>query len=280
MKIKSVFTTTVLSGVAALALVGHSARATLVYNAGDLFLGFRVTSGIGSSQDYLVNIGQASLYTAGTSFTVDAAKLGVANFDLGSDLTNLFGSDWNTLRGDGTSVQWAVIGTTWNNGDPNLNKILYVSKAQVTLGEHEPLLGRAPTGQGSTITLIQGVAGNYISNGVATANNSRGTLQPSGQGNSWASEFAFPSGQDFNAYSDIEGSFGLGTSAAGAQLDLYKLNPVNGQPGTLEGTFSIGNTGALTFTTAAVPEPSTFALGVAAAVLAIILQRRKKNTQI
>ena len=57
-----------LVGTVALALVSSSAKATLTYTPGDLFVGFRDTSGT-ASQDYLVDIGQASQFTpAGSSF--------------------------------------------------------------------------------------------------------------------------------------------------------------------------------------------------------------------
>lgn len=68
----------------------------------DLFLGVRASTGAGATQDYLVNIGQASIYRdATTPFAVP----GLGN--LGADLSVIFEENWST-RAD---VFWSVSGT-------------------------------------------------------------------------------------------------------------------------------------------------------------------------
>ena len=261
MKFKSVLTTALLATTVLLA--GPSAKAALTYSPGDLFIGFRATGGTGASQDYLVNVGQASLYNTGAtgSFTVG---------DFGADLVAVFGSGWNTNRGEGNNVQWAVIGTTFSNaGDPTT---FYVSKPVSSPTE---FLGKSPSGQTATISSIQGLANGYL-NSTANAVNSKGTVQSVSFGNSWDSFFQFPGTLDFNRFDEIEGNFVSGVGSSDATLGLYKVTSPNNSASTLQGTFSISSAGIVTYTTTPVPEPSAVALvGVAVAAFAIVARRRK-----
>ena len=62
-------------------------------------------------------------------------------------------------------------------------------------------------------------------------------------------------------------------------LDLYEVDTktASNQPAAFLGTFDLSSTGLLTFdpATAAVPEPSAYALGITALVLFGVLKRRK-----
>ncbi len=51
------------------------------------------------------------------------------------------------------------------------------------------------------------------------------------------------------------------------------------QPTTLLGTFTLEDNGTLEFTAEAVPEPSTYALGIAAIALFVVLKRRQSLGQ-
>ena len=75
--IKALFLT---AGVASLLQTADAAP--LVYNAGDLFLGFRSSS---STTDYLIDIGQASIYRdapLGTAFTLSIGNIGADDTEL------------------------------------------------------------------------------------------------------------------------------------------------------------------------------------------------------
>ncbi len=92
--------TTAVLALAGLGLTVKPASAAAVsYSNDDLFLGFYASGGTGSSFDYLVNIGQASIYRDATG----AFALNIG--DIGADLSATYGSDWNT-RSD---LYWAFL---------------------------------------------------------------------------------------------------------------------------------------------------------------------------
>jgi hypothetical protein len=90
----------VLLVLAGTGVATQSAKA-LTYTPGDLFIGFR-NSTAGVTQDYLIDVGQASLYTQnnGSSFTLSIGATG-------TDLSSAFGGAWFT----GGKTFWGVIGT-------------------------------------------------------------------------------------------------------------------------------------------------------------------------
>ena len=96
--IRSIASTMVPLALLASGPLAH-ATATTSYTAGDLFLGFRQA---GNNSDYLVNIGQASLYT-GAASTITLSKGNIA-----ADLSTVFGGGWDS---DNT-ICWSVSGTT------------------------------------------------------------------------------------------------------------------------------------------------------------------------
>jgi hypothetical protein len=252
------------------------AEATLTTNTttNDLLLGFRADSGTGASQDYLVDIGSFSLYTTGTSFVVDATKLNVAKFDLNADLSGQFGNSWNTLRDDDSFVQWGIVGTSYDGGN-NTSPVLYVTRPRDDANtQSTPWTGRPKGISNNTVGDFQQLTGYFRTDGNATPNNSIGTLQDASNGSSYNHFVTLPTNLDFGVWSNIEGNFANGT--ASSVLDLYRINPVNGQDADYLGYFSISDTGVLTFT--AVPEPGTVALlALAGSFLLIVVRRRKSS---
>ena len=67
------------------------AQATASYSAGDLLLGFRASDGTGATKNYVVNLGSADNLS-----TLSTPKLFGADGAIATDLTNVFGADWNT----------------------------------------------------------------------------------------------------------------------------------------------------------------------------------------
>lgn len=220
-------------------LSASTAHATLPYTNGDLFLGFRASSGTGANQDYLVNIGPASTYANAASPIVVGS---VAT--TGADLTATFGANWKSRP----EVFWSISGANLSGDTSNT---LYVTRAESTPGTNaNPWLGRSPSSQGVTNTKFNALAGAYI-NGTASTNNPAGTIQNVSDANSYASfqpggTAPNSGGISFGAFNPtIEGSFINGT--AGSVLDLFKVEPVFDQPSQRLGYFQIDDSGVVTF---------------------------------
>jgi hypothetical protein len=274
---------TALSAIAGMTFLGQSAKAASPsYTAGDLLLGFYATGGTGADQTYVFDLGNsATVYReATTNFTLATS--------LGTDLSSVFGSNWFS-RSD---LYWGVVGVRSSsssgsvvNGDPVRTN--YVSLAETTFG----IQTTAPTISLSTsranvatdIVAIQTGVGGF-STSTATANsNNLGAIIATSNSNSFdelSSKLSTDGGLD------IFGNFGNG--ASGAALDLYRILNTNtgASPtgtvgvGSYEGTFTIDNSGNVSF--AAVPEPSTWAMmGVGAAFLGMqVVRRSKKQAQV
>ena len=276
MKLKSLITTSVLA-LASGALLGTSAHAAnLAYTPGDLFLSFRAD---GVSQDYIVDIGAASLYrdaTVGSSFTVS----GLGN--IGTDLTTLFGANWHN-RSD---LYWSVIGTPGTtsavNGDAI--KTLYASREESVFGEQsDPWMGGSTFGQGTPSNKITAMGLAYGSTaGVAnlsSENSSVAYIQNTSDANSYA--FFTASGASFSYFNPtIEGTFTNG--AASSALDLYRIPVGSGVPGHFEGSFQIDNRANVKFNSeiAAVPEPSTYCMTFLGAGLLAFMNRRRQQATV
>jgi hypothetical protein len=243
-----------LLALAALVVVGQPAHAALTFANGNLYLGFRATGGTGATTDYVVNIGPASNFNTNLTLTLAGISL---------DLTNTFGANWNT-RSD---VQWSIFG-----GTSSPNNILWGSKERTNpLAQSTPIVRRANGAQGTTFSSIQAFGLAYEGS-TESSNLTGATVQLVASTNSYASFYT--SGNDFG-WTNLEGSFANGTS--GSVLDLYNLLPAAGGNGTYVGSFTLDNSGALTFGVASVPEPSTYAmLGLGLGALAVLRLRARR----
>ena len=263
MKIKTLLTTTLLAS-AGVTFVGSSAHAQtgLNYAADDLLMGFRATSGTGATQDYLLDLGQASIYTSATSpFVLNTQLAGHGGINLGNiglDLNGLFSSGWNA-RSD---VFWGIAGATGAispvGSDPI--KTLYASVPENPFGTLASPWDRASaSAQGAVSSKLQSEGAIYAMTGatqnMSTQNRPVGLIQ----NDSTASSYAFyESGTQSYSYINnptIELNYGGG--ASGAALDLIQLQP-GGGPGFDVGHFTIDNGGNITFTPT--PEPTSVAL--------------------
>lgn len=233
------------SAAVAFALLPAAQAAPVSYTAGDLFLGVRAPTGAGSTQDYLVNIGQASIYrNATTPFVVTG--LG----DIGADLDLIFEEGWS----DRADVFWSVFGTPGPEpAGGDLARTLYATtpeaapylRAAPLLRANSPAQA-APTNKLTSLSVaFRQTAG--VPN-QATTNSPVAIAQLAGGVNSYAS---FQTGGfSFSYFSpSIEGNFANG--AAASVLELYRLEPAAGAEigtaGDLLGTFTLNASGALTF---------------------------------
>lgn len=247
----------------------------------DIFLTVRANGGQGDTVSYLVNLGSYYQYapsnqippslqstfsgaTPGSTFTLNVGNIG-------SDLTRLYGADWN----DRTDLVWGVVGT--NN---SANRSFLISNERI--GGNDSV----PFATGASLTNRDLFGGGILSvlTGVNGYQNREATLDlfGPGTGSAVATQQSDPSAdspgkeayinhQATNSFGgslgnvDYEASFG-----SDASLDLWRYSPNTGI--TNAGYFAFDETGALSFT--AVPEPSISMLAVAGS-LAFATKRRR-----
>jgi hypothetical protein len=268
---------TALLALAVAAFAGRSAEAAvLTYTPGDLFLGFRSSA---STTDYLINIGQASIYrdaAPGTSFQLTIGTIA-------PDLVAVFGSNWNSAsRPD---LFWGVAGSPANvaaGGDAT--NTLYATAAEVPFGTPAPSPASPGTNsaQAAPANKMLNLSTNYTlagdsANGVSPAINPAGLRQDGTVAGSWASFMGGTQAFTGNSFSyfagGIEGNFSAGEE--GTAIDLFRISKNPGGVASLAGTFTINDTGLVTYAVAAVPEPTSGALLCIGGALVGLARRRR-----
>ncbi len=287
MTTKSTTAAAILAFAGAAAFLPSAARAAIVYNDGDLILGFRATGGQGASTDYLIDLGPAS------SIINSATPITFAIGNIGGDLTTIFGS-WST-RGD---VFWSVSGVQKVAGNGLATNTMFATRfdtisAPLGTSTTTPWTRPSSFSAGTPAGKVQSMGQKY---GLGTTGNLAGTdqiesasvsgalIQPTSQTNSFASFQPLginTTGSSAYSYfvdaNGIEGNFADG--AAASVLDLYQLTPVSGGlPATFNGNFSITNGDAVTFTPAGfVPEPTAGLFLVSGAAILGGFRRRNRE---
>ena len=244
--------------VTAFALGGITAQAQVLNDwvSNDLLIGFRASGGTGSSDSYLINIGQGSLYN--TNKAGSTLSLG----GIGTDLASKYGNGWYT-RND---LYWGVFGTTTGNPPTLYSSVARTDSNVQSTPPPDVLNGSVRTATKTEITSVT-TGFNLLS---PTANSTNAAFQPnSGDASSYNYQVT-RDGTDFGSVSrwdNIQGNLNQ-------ILDLYSQN----NNGTFwRGGFSIDNTGSIAFNPTIVPEPSTYALLGTGAVLLGAAYRRKTN---
>jgi len=281
-------------GVVAFATPSQAAT----YNAGDLILGFRVTGGTGSGSDLLVNLGSSTTYR-----DLSSNSLNLTN--IATDLASTYGASWY----DRTDLSFGIAGVFTNislgnggvnnNGDPG--QTLYFSKSRLATGTEGSAQSSVQSNYSNTnFGTASGQMKSLGSTGYATAtassNNSRVAIVSSSGSSSWSTYTNPVSGLDFGVIDGVEQNFASGSWQGGTfgsvsnvegVLDLYRyLQTTTGasptgtaKTGLYLDSIVIDQSGNLSaiVTSAAVPEPSTFAMaGIAAIAAGFAAYRRKK----
>jgi hypothetical protein len=254
---------------AGLALSPGSVRANVPVSSsyGDLILGFEAN---GSADDLEVNLGSYTQFLDATApFTV---TFGI-NPNTSATVTNL-NSDLGIFGASGawasnTSLLWGVVGV--ESTLPSINGY------DVFLTQ-DPALGTTLDDQAATTTrgwatdikAVDGASGlgAYANDGDSTEAADIGTSAA----NSWT-DYADYGTSGFGTGKIVEQA--NGDSAIGS-LNLYEVAP-NGStstPATDVGSFTLNSSGGLTFTPAAVPEPSTWVSLIGGTLFLAFFRRR------
>jgi hypothetical protein len=285
-------------------LIPVSAAVDSTWDANDVILGFRATAGTGLGSTLLVNLGSAATYRDTVSNINSIAGLGSA-------ISSTYGSTWY----DRTDL-WAgfVSATNGINSDnsggsaissqtTDYNSTVYVSSrrgAAGTLGSANSVVAPGgdgialdPQTPGGLISVLRGTAASYDNSGSDSNATAGIVIIGASTTNSWNTYVSGSSNNDFGMF-NIESAFtnGLkystpfgGVSNVEQAWDFYRVakfpesDPDSGF-GTFQGTFTLDQSGNVDFivTSAAVPEPSTYAMALVATVTAgIIAIRRKKQ---
>ena len=264
------------------------------FSPNDVILGFRASSGNGTSTTFMVNVGSATTFRDAST-----NMLNIAN--IGSALSSAYDSNWY----DRTNL-WAgfVSATNGQNVDntggvaigsqtTDYNSTIYVSTRRTALGTAGTANSTRP---GNTIALDAQVMGSDINtlggtfNSISTSGVYNGSSSVT---NSWNTYMTGSNSADFSGAYNVEATFTVGNRGvfedAGTveqMWDFYRVaqfpvsDPDAGK-GIFQGTFTLNDSGDVSFIVgaAAVPEPSTYAMmGIACVAAAFHFFRRKKKT--
>ncbi len=289
MKKRKILPAGLLAAAALASLTGGARAQTVTANQGDLLLGFNEP---GVSSDYVVDLGPASYFltlaaTPGTTDITTADYSGAGLGNIANDLSTVFGTSWYANNAtQGTNVQWGVVGTSGVN--PVDSTVFGLPNATLffTVGESTP--GPGSTGPQAFSSNAQNTDANEIENQFEgaftglndTSNSTVAAVEPtSSVTDNWGS--FNPQSHAFGSNDNIEQpTSGTYIGPTNSQLDLYELLPTDhggSAHGKELGSFTLTTTGQLDFTSAAVPEPSTYAtVGIGAAFLLLFRRRTRK----
>jgi hypothetical protein len=241
---------------------------------GDLFLGFEES---GNANDLEVDIGSDSKYLdATTPFTVSfgviptgQAGAGTSVTSLFADLNSIYTTGWSTSSGV-TALKWGVAGDD-ESGSPNL--LFFTQDSANPNRPINPTTQSANNDEDNIDTFSY-----YLSLDDSTVNSTEAASVPAAtSGDNPATWSSFdPSTGAFGTSLNIEQSPGDGPLST---LNLYEEKPSanGGGSATDIGSFSLASDGDLTFTPAAVPEPSTWASIISGVFLLGYFQRRRSQ---
>ena len=231
-----------MAALAVIAVASFTQSAMAQANVGDLVLGVYDTSG-GSTVSFELDLGAFCSLSNGKTWT------------LGTAVSGLYSTDSTA------SLQWDISGTGGSTGGGGLGtKVVALTAETFT-----PVSGQ----NANEIQAIETLDSNYGESDSTAL--SDGFSKPNANTGSFATEYALNNG-----------GYGYDTAAADTypstdSVTFYTVaNKLSGAPtGVADGTFTLSDNGdILTYNTAAVPEPSAYALGLCALALFWVLKRR------
>ncbi len=249
-----------LLAIAGLALIASSAKAQTVYNDGDIFIGFNN----GGTNDYLIDVGQASQFV-GVTGTVN---LSIGN--TGADLSAIFGAGWDSS----SALKWGAAGaTTFGDGAANPNTVWATSTSTTPWSNSFD--------QSTPVSALATIGGNFGGNS-STANSSVALEEATSGAASWASfESVANGGTGANSTAGSFAYFVPGVVGTTTQnLYLSQLNEGDTSAGPALGFFSIASNGQISFTAAAAPEPSTYALMILGGAALLFVSRFARRSDL
>ena len=263
---------TALAACASLAL--SAGAQTVTANGGDLLLGFRASSGTGSSSNLEVDLGAFSDYTSGGTFNDGSLHL-IGNLSA-NDLSSTYGASWNT-RSD---VTWGIAGAT---GNSLAGYNVYASKLASTLGtQSDPYDAMTKNALNTVAAPINGAVSG-LNGATATGNSASSAVLATTDPISW-SAFQDPSATSvsFNAFDTALFENSTNITSGYVVSDLYKLSA---NSVTYVGSFGLASDGKLYYSSSAasfsaVPEPSTYAAILGVAVLGFVAVRRRRQARL
>ena len=250
----------ILIALAGVGIVCGAKAQTITTNAGDLILSFRVNDGVDISG------GIAGNNTKNLEVDLGAVSNFLSNnytFNLGPDLSALFGSSWSSA----TDLVWSAassIGTSGSNA-------LWATSP----GNQAAFARQSASLQNTVRTNIDGVRiglGGQTATGLGL---NAAVVDWTSLSQSYTTEVT-KSSTSYYGYTKFSSGIENGVSGTGAVTsDLYYV-PSGSGSGTDWGTFSLGSDGTLAYT-AAVPEPSSYAsFGIGAGLILMTFGRRRK----
>jgi MYXO-CTERM domain-containing protein len=252
-----------LSGVAlALTLGSTQPMAQLVFNNGDLMLGFRTAGG---ADDLQVNLGDRANY-----LRQDGVPFGLGNFsaDLAGaslSLNNLKLSVSGTVRpGDGAAYPDMTLWVTRARSTPGIQSTPWNRNSESTLG--------------NTASKIRAIGLNAVSYSTSVGSTDASKIVvPDSSTLSYKAQVG--TGGNFGGYPGVvEGttSASFSSGVTPLRLDLYEIQPGSG-PSTFMGYFEMTPSGDMSFSP--VPEPEAFGAMAGAGLLGFALWRRRNRRQ-
>ncbi len=217
-------------------------------SGGDLIVGFTGSSGT----DVYYDLGSATTLTSGETWDLTTA-LTAAGLNTGTPLAT---AQWGVL-GDNATLVGGVKNTWASTGDGSMPQEINGANGYNAL--------QIPVN--SILNNLFGGAGSHTAGTFAT--------DVASDGNSWASQ-SLPSATATSWYNEY-GGISANVTGTGVSDQLFEIAD-NNTPATLLGGFTLGSNDQLTFTAAAVPEPSTYGMlaGAGLLVLAVRNQFRRK----
>jgi hypothetical protein len=258
-----------LLAVSVASLIGTSAHATTVSTSpGDVVLAFAINPVSGSSSDtgfsinLEVDLGSITNFLSGGTYAT-GSPYSLSNFLPVADIATEYGSSWNSL----TYLDWCAAAT---NGNSTFGGTIPTHKTVfATLLPSDP----APIGSSSQTTPSSDIATmvSGLGNGTYTALSGSDAAVGTGDESSFNSEANGdePPFFDMNSLTADFQSDTVGTTS----LALYEITPSS--TGTELGTLTLSSSG-LTFDSAPIPEPSTWATVLVGAATLIGLRRRRR----